>query len=60
MELLTDYDHVAVFDADFKPDTEFLVDLHPHCCLTFFTFNKQLSSKLTAFAVAAQPCAVLD
>lgn len=25
MELLTDYDHIAVFDADFKPDPDFLV-----------------------------------
>lgn len=34
MELLTDYDHVAVFDADFKPDPEFLVGLSAtlHAC----------------------------
>ena len=25
MELLTSFDHVAVFDADFKPDPDFLV-----------------------------------
>ena len=25
MELLVDYDYVAIFDADFKPDPDFLV-----------------------------------
>lgn len=30
MELLTDCDHVAVFDADFKPDPDFLVNELSH------------------------------
>lgn len=25
MELLVDYDFIAIFDADFKPDPDFLV-----------------------------------
>ncbi len=25
LELLKEYDYVAIFDADFKPDTDFLV-----------------------------------
>ena len=25
MELLVDYDYIAIFDADFKPDPDFLV-----------------------------------
>ena len=32
MELLVDYDYVAIFDADFKPDSDFLVRLLPNSC----------------------------
>ena len=31
MELLVDYDYVAIFDADFKPDPDFLV-CDKHVC----------------------------
>lgn len=29
LDLLGDYDYVAIFDADFKPDAEFLVRFQP-------------------------------
>jgi cellulose synthase/poly-beta-1,6-N-acetylglucosamine synthase-like glycosyltransferase len=32
MELLLDYDYVAIFDADFKPDPDFLVRMLPTSC----------------------------
>ena len=32
LELLVDYDYVAIFDADFKPDPDFLVCLLPTSC----------------------------
>lgn len=33
MELLVDYDYVAIFDADFKPDPDFLVRTAMHSTL---------------------------
>lgn len=37
MELLVDYDFIAIFDADFKPEPDFLVrsvtrQMHWHAC----------------------------
>ena len=32
MERLVDYDYIAIFDADFKPDPEFLVGDYSSCC----------------------------
>lgn len=28
LERLAEYDYVAIFDADFKPDADFLVSMH--------------------------------
>lgn len=34
LDLLSDYDYIAIFDADFKPDSDFLVSSNsPHPCL---------------------------
>ena len=33
LDLLSDYDYIAIFDADFKPDSDFLVSSSsPHPC----------------------------
>lgn len=29
LDLLSDYDYIAIFDADFKPDSDFLVSAAP-------------------------------
>ena len=29
LDMLSDYDYIAIFDADFKPDSDFLVS---SCC----------------------------
>ena len=32
LDLLSDYDYIAIFDADFKPDSDFLVSAQPCRC----------------------------
>ena len=49
MELLTSFDHVAVFDADFKPDPDFLVS----CLKIAFTAPHRAHHKLLF------PCSVI-
>ena len=34
LDLLSDYDYIAIFDADFKPDSDFLVSVLQCRCPT--------------------------
>jgi hypothetical protein len=56
LDMLSDYDYIAIFDADFKPEPDFLV--RPHFlswgnlpCLCFFLIHRYpCRANLSAFA----------
>ena len=43
LDLLVDYDFVAIFDADFKPEPDFLVRLPLHATTKCARINAQVS-----------------
>ena len=50
MEWLVDYDYIAIFDADFKPDPDFLVGGPLSCCARLHALCGQPWPKVSSHA----------
>ena len=56
LERLAEYDYVAIFDADFKPDTDFLVSDIRLACKFILTYSQTCGTRWRCMCL---PCLLL-